>query len=104
MVGWSYYGDRAIYYLFGSAGPSAVKVYRWIYVLLIPLGAAVKIEVIWGISGIFNGLMAFPNLVALIGLSGVAARMLADYEKRLPGMRPYRTRNDLWFTRFGRTD
>lgn len=104
MVGWSYYGDRAIYYLFGSSGRSAVAVYRWIYVLLIPLGAAVKIEIIWGISGIFNGLMAFPNLVALIGLSGVAARMLRDYEQRLPQMKPYKTRNDLWFLRRGRGD
>jgi len=97
MVGWSYYGDRAIFYLFGRHGRRAIKYYRWVFVALIPVGAAVELEVVWGISEIFNGLMAFPNLVALIGLSGVVASMLRDYERRLPQMKPYRTRHDLWF-------
>ncbi|MBD3235674.1 MAG: amino acid carrier protein [Candidatus Eisenbacteria bacterium] len=102
MVGWSYYGDRSVYYLFGRRGPAAVRAYRWIYVLLIPIGAAVKISVVWNLSGIFNGLMALPNLIALIGLSGVAAQMLRDYEERRPSMQPYRTRTDLWFLNLAR--
>ncbi len=102
MVGWSYYGDRAVYYLFGEEGRSAVGIYRWIFVLLIPVGATVKIELAWNISGIFNGLMAFPNLVALIGLSGIAAKMLRDYEKRLPEMRPHRDKSDIWFLNIGK--
>ncbi len=97
IVGWNYYGSRAIYYLFGSRGNQAVRVYHWLYVLIIPVGAALQLKVVWRLSDIFNGLMAFPNLVALIGLSGVAAAMLRDYEKRLPDMKPYQTRNDLWF-------
>ncbi|MFC1572493.1 alanine/glycine:cation symporter family protein [Candidatus Eisenbacteria bacterium] len=102
MVGWSYYGDRSIYYLFGTRGDQAIRVYRWVFVALIPIGAAVELKVVWGLSGIFNGLMAFPNLVALIGLSGVVASLLRDYERRLPEMRPFKTRNDLWFLGSGR--
>jgi AGCS family alanine or glycine:cation symporter len=99
MVGWSYYGDRSVYYLAGSKGKDVVGIYRWIYVLLIPVGATIKVQLVWTISGIFNGLMAFPNLIALIGLSAVVARMLRDYEQRQPGMRPYRQTTDLWFWR-----
>ncbi len=87
MIGWSYYGDRSVYYLFGRRGREAARVYRWIYVALIPVGAVIPLKVIWGLSDIANGLMAFPNLVALLGLSGVVAKMLRDYERRLPKMR-----------------
>jgi AGCS family alanine or glycine:cation symporter len=59
-------------------------------VLLIPVGAAFPLELIWNLSDIANGLMAFPNLVGLIGLSGVAVGMLKDYEVRYPTMKPYK--------------
>lgn len=104
MIGWSYYGDRSVYYLFGHLGKRAVRTYHWIYVLLIPVGAAVKLEVVWDIADIFNGLMAFPNLIALVGLSGVLARMVRDYDERLPTMRPYRKQHDLWFLKRGGDD
>ncbi len=90
MVAWSYYGDRSVKMLFKGYGAKAVKIYRWIYVLLIPVGAAASLPLVWNLSDIANGLMAFPNLIALIGLAPVAARLLKDYEKRLPGMRPAR--------------
>ncbi len=93
MVGWSYYGDRSVRYLFDS-NPSrakkAVFIYRIVYVLLIPIGAAIPLEIVWNLSDIANGLMAFPNLIGLIGLSGVAGGMLSDYESRFPGMKPYK--------------
>ena len=63
--------------------------YRLFYVCLIPLGAAFPIKVVWNVSDIANGLMAFPNLVALVGLAGVASTMLRDYEQRYPSMKPY---------------
>lgn len=91
MVGWSYYGDRSVRYMFDSDPKRAkrmVFIYRLVYVLLIPIGAAVPLELIWNLSDIANGLMAFPNLIALICLSGVAAEMLRDYEARYPKMRP----------------
>ncbi len=90
MVGWSYYGDRSVYFLFGKHGKPAVHVYRWIYVILIPVGAWLSLPLVWNLSDIANGLMAFPNLVALIGLSGVVAKMLRDYEARKPKLVPYR--------------
>ena len=96
IIGWSYYGDRSVYFLFGARG---VQAYRWLYVALIPLGAAMKVGLIWGLSDIANGLMAFPNLVALIGLSGLVAKMLRDYERRLPRMKA-KGKNQLPF--FGR--
>lgn len=93
MIGWSYYGDRSVRYLF-DANPvrarKAVFTYRIVYVLLIPVGAAFPLELIWNLSDIANGLMAFPNLVGLIGLSGVAVGMLKDYEVRYPTMKPYK--------------
>jgi AGCS family alanine or glycine:cation symporter len=93
MIGWSYYGDRSVRYMF-DANPKrakrAVFIYRLVYVLLIPIGAAVPLELIWNLSDIANGLMAFPNLLALLALSGVVAAMLRDYEARYPDMRPLR--------------
>jgi len=79
IIGWSYYGDRSVDYLFGHRG---IKVYRWIYILLIPLGAAMKVKLMWTIADITNGLMAFPNLVALIFLSPVVVKMTKEYFSR----------------------
>lgn len=89
MVGWSYYGDRAVKFLCGKHGKTGVLVYRVVYVLLIPIGAAMPLQIVWNLSDIANGMMAFPNLIALIGLSGVVSGMLRDYEKRFPDMKPY---------------
>jgi AGCS family alanine or glycine:cation symporter len=93
MVGWSYYGDRSVRYIFDSnpaKAKKAVFAYRILYVLLIPVGAAIPLEIVWNLSDIANGLMAFPNLIGLIGLSGVVAGMLKDYEKRYPEMKPHK--------------
>ena len=79
IIGWSYYGDRSVGYLFGQRG---IRVYRWIYICLIPLGAAMKVQVMWVISDITNGLMAFPNLIALIFLSPVVVAMTREYFRR----------------------
>lgn len=90
IIAWSYYGDRAVLFLFGRYGRQATLIYRWLYVLAIPVGATLSLPLVWNLSDIGNGLMAFPNLVALIGLSGVVARHLRDYEARRPSMTPYR--------------
>ncbi len=79
IIGWSYYGDRSVEYLFGKRG---ISVYRWIYILLIPLGAAMKVNLIWTISDITNGLMAFPNLIGLLLLSPVVFAMTNEYFSR----------------------
>ena len=80
IISWAYYGDRSIFYLFGKR---AVTPYKWIYCLLIPLGAVVKLELIWNIADITNAFMAVPNLVALIGLSGVVVQLTRVYDRRL---------------------
>ncbi|KPJ68633.1 hypothetical protein AMJ44_06075 [candidate division WOR-1 bacterium DG_54_3] len=79
MISWSYYGDRCTEYILGS---KAVMPYRWIFVLCIPLGAIVKIDFVWRLSDITNGLMAFPNLIGIVGLSGVGAKLIKDYFSR----------------------
>ena len=68
IMGWCYYGERCLEYL---AGVKAIKYYRIVYVACVALTGFLQIKVIWTIADIVNGLMAFPNLIALIGLSGV---------------------------------
>ena len=68
ILGWNYYGERAVIYLTGTKG---VLPYRLIFIVLIASGAFLKLEAIWVLADIVNGLMAIPNLIALIALSGV---------------------------------
>lgn len=68
IVGWAYYGEKCVEYLFGER---SVPFYRFIFTLIVIPGAILELEVVWKISDIFNGLMAFPNLIALVALSGI---------------------------------
>ncbi len=76
VIGWSYYGDRCIDYLFGE---KAVLPYRVIYCLIIPVGATVKLSLVWLISDIFNALMAIPNLIGLLFLSPIVLKLTKEY-------------------------
>lgn len=76
IIGWNYYGERCVEYLFGV---KAIKPYRYIYILLVGSGAFLKLELIWIIADIVNGLMALPNLIALICLSGVVVAETKAY-------------------------
>ena len=71
-VGWSYYGERCAEYLFGVR---VINGYRIIWIMAIMTGAVVKIELVWTLADIFNGLMAMPNLIALALLSPVIFKM-----------------------------
>ena len=71
VLGWSSYASVAIEYLFGK---KAIKFYFIICGVLAFVGSVLKIEVVWTLSDIFNGLMAIPNIIALIALSGVAEK------------------------------
>ncbi len=75
-ISWSYYGDRSVEYLLGQ---KFVMPYRVLYSILLPVGAAVQLEVVWNISDIFNALMALPNLIGLLALSGVVLKMTREY-------------------------
>jgi AGCS family alanine or glycine:cation symporter len=70
LIGWSFYGEQFLEYLFG---PRIIMPYRWFYCLLIPFGALVKVTTVWNWGDIFNGLQVFPNVIGLLGLSGIAA-------------------------------
>lgn len=68
ILGWCYYGERCLEYL---AGVKGLNIYRAVFVILVAVTGFLNLEVIWTLADIVNGLMAFPNLIALIGLSGV---------------------------------
>lgn len=68
ILGWNYYGERCCEYLFGV---KAIPAYRYIFIILVGLGAFLELDLIWKIADIVNGLMAIPNLIALLFLSGV---------------------------------
>ncbi len=68
IVGWSYYGEKCFSYLFKD---KFIPYYRALFILLVFYGAIETLNVIWGIADIMNGLMALPNLIGLLGLSGV---------------------------------
>jgi len=80
LIAWSYYGDRAVDYLFGS---HAVKGYRMIYVGFIMLGALRPLDDVINLCDALNGLMAVPNLIALIALSPILAKITKDYFNRM---------------------
>ena len=70
LLGWSYYGEKSVEYLLGE---KAVVPYRAVYTALVFVGAVVQLEIVWSFADVMNGLMAWPNLVGLLGLSGVVA-------------------------------
>ena len=78
IFGWAYYGEKSIEYLFNN-NRTAVWVYRVIYVLFVIVGAVGNLSLIWGISDTMNGLMAIPNLIGVLGLSGVVIKLTKEY-------------------------
>ena len=80
ILGWNYYGERCVEYLVGVKG---IMPYRVIFIVLVACGAFIKLDVIWVLADIVNGLMAIPNLIALIGLSGVVVAETKKYYAHL---------------------
>ena len=81
ILGWDYYGERCVEYLF-NRNKNVVMSYRWLYILAVFIGPYMTVEAVWNIADIFNALMAFPNLIALIALSGVVARETKVYFRK----------------------
>ncbi|MGB5161394.1 MAG: sodium:alanine symporter family protein [Thermoanaerobaculia bacterium] len=79
MLGWSYYGEKSIEYLMGER---FILPYRILFIVAIFFGALRSLDFVWGLSDVMNGLMALPNLVGLLLLSGVIVRETQDYFKR----------------------
>ena len=76
ILGWSYYGEKAAEYLFGQR---IVRPYRYLWVAAVMAGSVVKVPVVWAFADIANALMAFPNLISLLFLSGVIVKETRDY-------------------------
>ncbi len=70
LIGWAYYGEQFLEYILGR---SVTMPYRYIYCLLIPFGAVMRPELVWAWGDLMNGLQVFPNVIGLIGLSGIVA-------------------------------
>lgn len=76
VLGWSYYGEKSIVYLFGD---KVAMPYRVVFCLFVGIGAVAQLDLVWAISDVMNGLMAVPNLIGLIFLSGVVAAETRRY-------------------------
>lgn len=79
ILGWYYYGSKCLEYI---AGVKAVEIYKWVWVLLCFVGATTSLSIVWNLSDAFNGLMAIPNLVALLALSPLIFKMTKEYEEQ----------------------
>jgi AGCS family alanine or glycine:cation symporter len=75
LIGWSYYGEKFLEYWLG---PRVVTPYRWAYCLLIPIGAMTKVDLVWAWGDLMNALQVFPNLIGVLALSGIAAKIARD--------------------------
>ena len=80
ILGWSYYGERAIEYLFGV---KAIPIYKVFFLVVIFIGCRISLDLVVNISDTFNGFMALPNLIAITLLSGQVVQMTKDYIKRV---------------------
>ena len=83
ILGWDYYGERCLEYLL-NRNQTAVKTYRWLYIICVFIGPYMTVAAVWNIADIFNALMAFPNLIALLALNGVVRNETKNYFKRHP--------------------
>ena len=81
VIGWYYFGETNIRYLFGTKGllPYQVLVMAFIFV-----GSVLKIDLVWELSDFFNGIMVVPNLIAILLLSGKVVRLLDEYNRGIP--------------------
>lgn len=81
ILGWSYYGERNVQYLVGA---KAIVPYRLLFVAVTAVAAVVELDVVWAISDVMNALMALPNLIGLLLLSGIVLRETRSYFDRYP--------------------
>lgn len=82
VLGWSYYGTKTIEYLFGSA---STYIYKTLYIIFIVIGATMNLNLAWDIADTLNGLMAIPNLIGVLLLSGTVVKIIKNYYDRKAG-------------------
>lgn len=81
ILGWDYYSEKCVEYLVGDK-PAVIRGFRWLYILAVFIGPYMTVSAVWTIADIFNGLMAFPNLIALVALSGGVVAETGNYFER----------------------
>ena len=79
ILSWSLYGTRCFEFLFGT---KLLPVYQIVFILVVVVGATLELELVWNIADTLNGFMAIPNLVALLGLSGVVVKLTKNYFRK----------------------
>lgn len=77
VLGWAYYGEKCAEYIFGTR---ILMPYRWLWVIAAFAGTVMKLPLVWDIADVLNGLMAVPNLIALVGLSGVIVKETESFK------------------------
>ncbi len=82
ILGWNYYSERCLSYLTNS-NKTATVVFRWLYIAAVFVGPYLTVAAVWNMADIFNGLMALPNIIALLALSGVVSSETKQYLKKL---------------------
>lgn len=78
ILGWNYYSERCLEYLFDGER-KYIKVFRWLYILAVFIGPYMTVTAVWTIADIFNSLMAIPNMIALFALSGIVVKETKDF-------------------------
>ena len=82
ILGWSFYTEKCLEYLVGMHRSRIVKTCRVLFVAMVAIGPYLTLSFVWGVADIVNGLMAFPNLIALVLLSPVVAHTTRDFLAR----------------------
>ena len=80
LIGWNYYGEKAIEYLFGT---KSIRIYRVFFTIAVMIGSMVSLKFVWNFSDLMNGMMALPNLIGLLMLSKVIKAETDRYFKAL---------------------
>ena len=86
ILGWDYYSERCLEY-FTNGKQIFVTVFKWLYILAVFIGPFMTLEAVWTIADICNGLMAFPNLIALLALNGDVVSETKSYFTRLKNIK-----------------
>jgi len=91
IIAWSYYGEKAVEFFFGFMKEKnrkyPVTIFKVLYVILIAASATIHSQLVWDISDTCNGLMALPNLICLVALSGLVAKITKNYFDRKKGIK-----------------
>ena len=77
IIGWYFFGEQNVKFLFGNKG---LAPYRVTVMAFVVLGSVLKLDLVWELADFFNGIMVFPNLIAIIGLSKVVSEALNHFD------------------------